>query len=137
MLKLTLLILIAASAFAAEKAKLRVFIEPHEGFESYISAAIVKKDVPVTVTTDRSTADFVITSVVLAKEESTGSKVARCIFAYCAGITGQQTATMQLVDAKTQDVAFAYNVKKPGAHNYQSAAEAIAKHMKNWLKDRK
>lgn len=110
----------------------RVFVEPQDGFESYISAAIVKKKVPVSVTTVRESADFIITSKVLPKEESTGSKIARCMFAYCAGIGGSQTATVSLVDANGT-VAWAYNVRKGGAHNYQSSAEAIAKHLKKWL----
>jgi hypothetical protein len=68
------------------------------------------------------------------QEESTGSKVARCLFAYCAGIGGHQTATVQLIDTKTQEVALAYNVRKGGAANYQSSSEAVAKHLKKFVK---
>ena len=62
-----------------------------------------------------------------------GSKIARCAFAYCAGINGAQTATVQMVNPKTQDVAWAYNVRKGGSAAYQSSAEAIAKHLKHYL----
>ena len=60
------------------------------------------------------------------------AKIARCAFAYCAGINGHQTATMELVN-RDGTVVYAYNVRKGGSHNYQSSAEAIAKHLKQWL----
>jgi hypothetical protein len=110
----------------------RVFIEPQNGFESYISAAIIKKHVPVIITESRDSATFVLTSRVIEKTESTGSKVARCLFLYCAGMEGMQTATVQLID-KNSEVAWAYNVRKASASAYQSTAEAIAKHLKGYL----
>jgi hypothetical protein len=111
----------------------RIFIEPQNGFDSYVSAAIVKKNVPAVVTTNKEDATYILTSAVIAKEESTGSKVARCLFLYCAGAAGTQTATVQLVNAKTQEVAWAYNVQKQNAAAYQSTAEAIAKHLKQFF----
>lgn len=111
----------------------RIFVEPQNGFESYISAAIVKKHVPAVVTQNKEETRFILTSAVVAKEESAGSKIARCLFAYCVGMEGTQTATVQLVDAKTQEVVWAYNVRKGSARAYQSTAEAIAKHLKDFL----
>ena len=111
----------------------RIYIEPQDGFESYLSAAIVKKRVPVIVTQDRENATFILTSSVKAKEESTGSKVARCLFAYCAGIQGTQSATVQLINIRTKDVTWGYNVIKGSAAAYQSTAEAAAKHLKHYL----
>ena len=130
--------LFAAGALAALGAEARptIFIEPQGGFESYISAAIVKKGVPAGVTVNKDSATFLLTSKVEQKEESGASKVARCLFAYCAGIDGNQTATVQLVNVKTQEVAWAYNVRKQGSKNYQSSAEAIAKHLKNFFEKR-
>lgn len=135
---IVVLLAVAAAMLQAETASpKRIYVEPQDGFESYISAAIVKKKVPVVVTTNKEVADYIITSRVIEKEESTGSKIARCLFAYCAGIQGSQTATVQMINAKTNDVAWAYNVRKGGASNYQSSAEAIAKHLKNWLQKQK
>lgn len=111
----------------------RIYIEPQNGFESYLSAAIVKKHVPAVVTTSKEGSIFVLTSVVVSKEESTGSKVARCLFLYCAGAAGIQTATVQLINGNTQEVAWAYNVQKASASAYQSTAEAVAKHLKEFL----
>jgi len=120
---------------APKRGALRIYIPPQNGFESYLSAAIVKKHVPVIVTESKEDAQFVLTSAVLAKEENAGSKVARCLFMYCLGVEGSQTATVQLVNAKTQDVAWAYNVRKGSAQAYQSTAEAVAKHLKHFLED--
>jgi hypothetical protein len=110
----------------------KIFIQLQEGFESYISAAIVKKHVPAVVTQNKDDAQFTLTSAVQSKEESAGSKIARCLFMYCAGAAGNQTATVQLVNSKGE-VAWAYNVKKGNAQAYQSTAEAIAKHLKEFL----
>ena len=40
-------LLFAAGIVHAELPLVRIFIEPQAGFESYISAAIIKKSVPV------------------------------------------------------------------------------------------
>ena len=111
----------------------RIYIAPQAGFDSYLAAAIVKKHVPAVVTQNKEEAQLVLTGAVQAKEETAGSKVARCLFLYCAGAEGSQTASAQLVDAKTQEVIWAYNVHKPSAQAYQSTAEAVAKHLKEFL----
>lgn len=113
-----------------------VFVEATEGFDSYISAAIVKKKVPIRVTQTIENATYVLTNKVEQKEESGVSKLARCVFAYCIGIEGTQTATVRLVNVKTGEVAWAYNVRKPGSKNFQSSAEAIAKHLKRYLEEK-
>jgi hypothetical protein len=124
-----------APRIVATAAAPRIYIPPQEGFESYISAAIVKKHVPAVVTQDKEEAQFLLTSAVDAKRESTGSIVARCLFLYCAGAAGTQTATVQLVNARTHEVAWAYNLQKASAAAYQSTAEAIAKHLKKFLEE--
>ena len=39
----------------------KLFIEPMDGFDTYLAAAILKKKVPVMVVDDRGKADFVMT----------------------------------------------------------------------------
>ena len=74
---------VARPALAAAPA-VRIYIEPQEGgFESYIAAAIVKKNIPAVVTQNRDEADFILTNLVITHQESTGSKIARCLFVYC------------------------------------------------------
>lgn len=115
----------------------KIYIQPQDGFESFVSAAMIKKHVPAIVTQNKEDAQFVLASSVQAKTETTGSKVARCLLLYCAGMEGTQSATVQLVDSKTQEVAWAYNVKKPSASAYQSTAESIAKHLRQFLEKRR
>ena len=63
-------------------------------------------------------------------QQSTGSKFARCLFAYCAGIEDSGSTTVQLIKGDT--VVWSYSVNKGrGQKNRQSLAEAIAKHMKD------
>src|SRR5215467_12136997 len=111
----------------------RIYIPAQGGFETYLSAAIVKKHVPVVVTEAAEQARFTLTGVIQQKEESTGGKIARCLFAYCAGIDGQQIETVKLIDARTKEIVWAYTVQKVGSHRYQSTAESVAKHLKQFL----
>ena len=65
-----------------------VFIAPTPGnFEVYLAAALVKKHVPVAVVTQPEAATYTLkASEIEVVKESAGSKFARCMFAYCAGI---------------------------------------------------
>ena len=110
-----------------------IFIEPQPGgFESYIAAAFVRKGTPVTVTLNRADAAYILTAAVAEERESGYGKIARCAFMYCFGIEGTQAATVQLISLDGQ-VIWAYSARKMGASSYQSSAEAIAKHLREWL----
>src|SRR6185312_3291596 len=109
-----------------------VYVTPDNGFEVNIVAAFQKKHVPVTIVTDKVRADYVLmpNDVVIHKESGAG-KVARCLFAYCAGIEDSGSVSVQLVDTRTKAIVWGYNVaKQRAAKNRQSMAEAIAKHFK-------
>lgn len=137
---LAALVLFASTAVAAEPP--RVYIEAsetvdasnsrdkakHVDFGSAIAAALVKKDVPVTVVTDQSKAQWTIRSISSQREDSTGTKVAKLAFGgWGGGGFTKFEGTVQVVDNTTSAVLYAYNVKKG---NFQSAAEAFAKHFK-------
>jgi hypothetical protein len=112
----------------------KIYIAPQNGFETYLAGAFTKKSVPAQVVMATEAADYILSAApVVQKPESAGGKIARCLFAYCAGIEGSQTASVTLTDSKTQVVVWAYNVKKGGSNNFQSSAEACAKHLKHWL----
>jgi hypothetical protein len=98
----------------------------HVDFGSAIAAALTKKEVPVMVVMDRSKAQWEITSVSSQREDSTGTKVAKLAFGFGGGFTTFE-GTIQVVDIESSGVLYAYNVKKG---NFQSAAEAFAKHFK-------
>ncbi len=112
----------------------KIYIVPQNGFETYLAGAFTKKSVPAQIVTAPEAADYILSPApVQQKPETAGGKIARCLFAYCAGIEGSQTASVSLIDAKTKAIVWAYNVKKGGSSNFQSSAEACAKHLKNWL----
>ncbi len=104
----------------------RVFIAPVEGgFENYLAAAIQKKNVPITVVTNRDKADFEISGV--AETEKAGW--AKMLFMGSAA--SKEQAGIKIVDIKSEEVVFAYAVHKSNsARGRQSAAEACAKHLK-------
>jgi hypothetical protein len=101
-----------------------VYIEPMDGFENYLTAAIQKKKVQVSVVADRDAADFIIKGS--AEHEKAGwAKVA-----FQRSIHSDDQASISVVNTKTSAIVFAYAVnKKNTLHGEQTAAEACAKHL--------
>ena len=104
----------------------RVFLTPIEGgFETYLAAALEKKEVPLTVVTIKGKADFEITGI--AESEKAGW--AKMMF-LGSGKSNEQ-ASIKVTNLKTGVVAFAYAANKGSAYRgKQSAAESCAKHLK-------
>jgi len=112
----------------------KLYVEASPNFTTAITAALVKKGVPVTVVEDQTKADFILkSSEVDSKEESTGGKIARCLFLDCIGVNGNSEVSVRLVRASDSAVVWAYQVRKgnAGPLGVQSLSEAIAKHLKN------
>lgn len=135
---LALLLLLAAVSLPSLAQAIRptVYIEPQNGFETYVAAAIRKKQVPVDIVTDPARATFKLKAApVEIKQESTGGKIARCMFAYCIGIEDKGNVSVKLVEASSSKMLWAYSVNKQrgGSKNQQSMAEAVAKHFKDFL----
>ena len=131
-----LLVLFASSLSFAQLSRSTVYLEPQQGFETYLAAAFAKKGVPLDVVTDQTKATYVLKSApVEIKQESTGGKIARCLFAYCAGIEDKGNVSVQLIEASSTKMLWAYSVNKQrgGSKNQQSMAEAVAKHCKEFL----
>ena len=106
-------------------------------FGSAIAAALAKKRVPVTVVTDKTKSQWTIKAVSSQREDSTVTKVAKIalIGVFASGSFTKFEGTFQVIDNDSSAVIFAYNVKK---NNFQSAAEAFAKHFKKgYLKKRR
>jgi len=132
---------IAQQPSAAVQEKPRVFIEPsetvdasnakdkakHVDFGASLSAALVKKKVPVLVVTDQAKAQWTIKSVSSQREDTTGTKIAKILVFGGGGFTKFE-GTIQVIDNESSAVLYAYNVKKG---DFQSAAEAFAKHFTN------
>ena len=103
-------------------------------FGAAITGALTKKKVPIVVVTDIGKSQWTIKSSAGQKEDSTGKTVAKIIFlGPFAGSSTKFEGTFQVIDNESTAVIFAYNVKK---NNFQSAAEAFAKHFKKFLKKR-
>ena len=131
-----LLVLFVSSLSFAQLSRPTVYLEPQQGFETYLAAAFAKKNVPVDVVTDQTKAMYVLKSApVEIKQESTGGKIARCLFASCAGIEDKGNVSVQLIEASSTKMLWAYSVNKQrgGSKNQQSMAEAVAKHCKEFL----
>jgi hypothetical protein len=134
LLSVAALVLLVPALSHAQTSYPKIYIAPQNGYESYLAGAFTKKNVPAQIVQTEEGSDYILKPApVEQKPESTGGKIARCLFAYCAGIEGSQTASVTLVDAKTNTVVWAYNVRKGGSGNFQSSAEACAKHLKGWL----
>jgi hypothetical protein len=133
---LLFLLLVCSATSFAQLARPTVYIEPQSGFETYLAAAISKKNVPVDVVTDQTKATYLLKAAPLEiKTESTGGKIARCLFAYCAGIEDKGNVSVQLIEASSTKMLWAYSVNKQrgGSKNSQSMAEAVAKHLKDYV----
>jgi hypothetical protein len=131
-----LLVLFVSSLSFAQLSRPTVYLEPQQGFETYLAAAFAKKGVPVDVVTDQTKATYVLKSApVEIRQESTGGKIARCLFASCAGIEDKGNVSVQLIEASSTKMLWAYSVNKQrgGSKNQQSMAEAVAKHCKEFL----
>ena len=128
--------LLCSLAAFAQLSRPTVYVEPQNGFETYMAAAISKKNVPLDVVADQTKATFVLKSApVEIKSESTGGKIARCLFASCAGIEDKGSVSVQLIETSSSKVLWAYSVNKQrgGSKNEQSMAEAVAKHLKEFV----
>lgn len=124
------LILIACSAKASGQdipRDSKLFIEPNEGFETYLTAAIAKKRVPVTVVVDKAQADFVVKATTEHGKEPGFAQT------WILGKAQRnEDASVVIVNAKTSTVVWSYAVRKYNArHGEQSTAESVAKHLKD------
>jgi len=104
----------------------RIYIAAIEGgFDTFLAAAIIKKQVPVVVVTDRTKADYEITGI--ASTEKAGW--AKMLF--MGTDNSNDLASIKVVDLKSSEVVYGYAVHKGNSYRgKQSAAEACAKHLK-------
>jgi TolB-like protein len=130
-------VFLAASVTSfAQLAQSTVYIEAQNGFDTYLAAAMEKKHVPINVVADQTKATYVLKAApVEIKQESTGGKIARCLFASCAGIEDKGNVSVQLIEVNSSKMLWAYSVNKQrgGSKNEQSMAEAVAKHLKDFV----
>jgi hypothetical protein len=107
-------------AFGADRVMPRVFVAAsetsdasnsrdkakHVDFGTALSAALMKKNVPVTIVTDLGKSQWTIKSASSQKEDSTGTKVAKLAFGGFGGFTKFE-GTIQVIDNQSSAVLFA------------------------------
>jgi hypothetical protein len=109
----------------------RVYIAPANGFETYLTAGIMKKHVPVQIVAEREQADFVIQSAAESQKAGWGKIL------MTGSTRSDEEASIEFVNVKTGVVAFAYSYHMANSYfGKQSAAESCAKHLGEWLRKR-
>lgn len=113
-----------------------VYLDPNNPFSTDFSAAIVKKQVPVTVTVDPTKADYTATFSVANRPGSVVQGVVSQMTTgwYKSGAWDQ--ATLQVIDNHSKNVVFSYTCKKgnnAGDSMTTSVAECLAKHWKQQM----
>lgn len=126
----------------------RVVIAPMGGFETYFAAAVREKSVPITLTLDKASAQYFLVSTNTEWEGFVyGAGASWNRAGGAAGASASTTrgleASIMLIDAKSKDVIWAYEVHKSshgallfgtfGARGQQSIAEACAKHLREYI----
>lgn len=104
----------------------KVYVAPmKDGFETYVIAGIMKKEVAIVVVNSREKADYEITGIA----ESDKAGWAKMLFMGSAQSAEQ--ASIKVVEIKSDEVIFGYSVNKGNSvRGKQSAGEACAKHLK-------
>ena len=107
----------------------KVYIAPMDGFETYLAAALRKKEVPLIMVTDREQADFEITGT----HEKKNAGWAKTIF---VNPSPSASASMQVVNLKTKVVVYADSSHRTSAsRGERSTAEKLAKYLKKKIED--
>jgi hypothetical protein len=104
--------------------------KPIEGFETYIAAALRKKNVPLIMVTDRSQADFEIVGTADKKGAGWAKKV------FLGDWRGSASASMSVINLRTGVVAYADASHRSSANKgMRSSAEKLAKYLKKKIED--
>jgi hypothetical protein len=124
---------LAVCAFGAKptvQPNLKLYITPMNGLETYVAAAVIKKQVPVIMVTDRAQADLILDG----SAESQKAGWAKILLTRNAA--SSEEISIRLIDGKTSEVKYAYAYHTYGSYRgKQSAAESCAKHLGEYLRN--
>ena len=124
-----------------------VYIEPMDGYGTYLATAFMKKHVPLIVVADKDKAEYIIASTVAHKSGGQPAVVVNNMNVNNGGndsfekgmeqaqarraARGTTSASISVIDAQSSQIVFAYCVgKNANTNQVQSTAEACAKHLK-------
>lgn len=103
----------------------KVYIAPMEGFETYLSAALMKKEVPLSIVASKDAADFEITG----NSETQKAGWAKTIMT--GNGRADERGSITVTNLKSGVIVYAYAADKGSAfRGKQSVAESCAKHLK-------
>jgi hypothetical protein len=156
-LSLALLLLTFSALSVAQTQRIRsgsaVFIEPMDGYETFLAAALEKTHVPIIIVANVSKADFVLTSTVGQSRPSQPAMVINNTASVNNGgndawnqgwelgrqaaanraARGSTSVSIALVDPHSSQIMFAYSAGKAGGKQLQRTAEDCAKHLKDFI----
>jgi hypothetical protein len=125
--------LVCAAQTARIKSGSTVYIEPDGGYETYLSAAIIKKHVPVIVVVNKEKAQYVIQSTVSQSQPNQSAIVVNNNIGgrYSPGADPTFPSTsIAVVDANSSEVVFAYSA---GPAVRGRTADRCADHLKKFI----
>jgi len=101
-----------------------------QGFESYLAAALRKKEVPLLIVADRSQADFAIEGTADKKNAGLAKKI------ILGDFRKSTSASMTVTNLRTGVVAYADSSDRASANRgLRSSAEKLAKYLKKKMED--
>jgi len=92
----------------------KLFIEPMNGFENYLTAAVQAKRVPVTIVLDKSHADYIVMG---SWRETNGGTTGNGSIVAPIKHRINNSASISIVDPKTTAVVFAYSASRSETHD--------------------
>lgn len=167
---LTLFCLLLPAFASGQSPQLRsgatVFIEPMDGYETYLAAAFVKKHVPLIVVTRKEKAQYIIKGGLVHNEPSESAVVVNNTAtasinegenpnqgafkngfnqgleasrerAAAKAALGYSNASISIADPASTQIVFAYSAGKDGTNQFQKTAEDCAKHLKEFIEKSK
>src|ERR1700676_2616594 len=126
---LIVLLAVSASIASAQTSHPTVYLESKDEFANDFSAGVIRKNVPVTLTSDRQNAGYVARFSWATNE---GSKTQGVMTALVTGIYmsgSYERVSMSIIERKSKNIIYSYTCQKGGRH-MQSVAECLAKHWK-------
>ena len=110
----------------------KVYIGTINGYENFLTAAVVKKNVPIVVVNTHEKADYQIAGV----SETVQAGWAKMLF--LGSQQSNEQASIVMTNLKTGVVVWGYNVNKTNSYKgKQSSSESCAKHLKARIEEGK
>jgi hypothetical protein len=119
-----------------QSAQSTVYVDQSNPFAPEFTAALQKKKVPVTVTTDPATAQYLVNFTMANNNGSVIQGIASVVTNGTYETGAWDRTTVQVVDAHSKNIVFSYTCKKYNQNSgdpAKSVAECLAKHWKDQM----